>query len=137
MIALANQYDLQLEQFDVTGAYLHGELEEEVYMGIPDGMAVDPKLGNALRLDKGLYGLKQGARQWNLKFVEIIDQFNFKPLRTDICLFVHRDPDQFALILLYVDDILIASKSKDLVDRVKKGLSEKILIKSLGAISHF
>ena len=60
--------DLHLEQLDVKTTFLHGNLEEEIYMQQPQGYEVKGKEKLVCRLKKSLYGLKQAPRQWYLKF---------------------------------------------------------------------
>ena len=57
LLALATAQDLELEQMDVTTAFLHGELAEELYLRLPEGYAAPGMEGKVLRLKKGLYGL--------------------------------------------------------------------------------
>jgi hypothetical protein len=60
--------DLRLEHLDVKTTFLHGDLEEEIYMQQPHGYEVKGKKNLVYRLKKSLYGLKQAPRQWYLKF---------------------------------------------------------------------
>jgi len=61
-------YDLELEQLDMKTAFLHGNLEEEIYMQQPEGFVVPGKEDHVCRLKKYLYGLKQSPRQWYKMF---------------------------------------------------------------------
>ena len=67
-LSLVAVEDFHLEQLDVKTAFLHGDLEEEIYMQQPQGYEVKGKENLACRLKKSLYGLKQAPRKWYLKF---------------------------------------------------------------------
>jgi ATP-binding cassette subfamily B (MDR/TAP) protein 1 len=60
--------DLKLKQLDVKTAFLHGELEEEIYMDQPKGFIVPGKEDTICKLRRSLYGLKQSPRQWYKMF---------------------------------------------------------------------
>lgn len=64
LLALVAQFGLILEQLDVKTTFLHGELEEEIYMVQPQGYKHVGKEGLVCKLDRSLYGLKQSLRQW-------------------------------------------------------------------------
>jgi hypothetical protein len=67
LLSIATHENMELHQIDVVGAYLQGDLDEEIYMSPPDGLKVKGKEGWSLRLRKPLYGLKQAGRQWKKK----------------------------------------------------------------------
>ena len=64
LLSLATNLDWPLQQFDVKNAFLHGNLDEEVYMDIPPGYASVLQPGVVCKLNKALYGLKQSPRAW-------------------------------------------------------------------------
>ena len=66
--SLAASLNLEVEQLDVKSAFLHGALEEEIYMEQPEGFKVKGKQDLVCRLKKSLYGLKQAPQQWYKKF---------------------------------------------------------------------
>ena len=68
VLSLVAVEDMHLEQLDVKIAFLHGDLEEDIYMHQPQGYEVKGKENLVCRLKKSLYGLKQAPRQWYLKF---------------------------------------------------------------------
>lgn len=72
ILGLAASLNLEVEQMDVKTTFLHGDLEEEIYMEQPEGFLVKDKEDYVCRLKKSLYGLKQALRQWYLKFDSIM-----------------------------------------------------------------
>jgi len=62
LLAFVALFDLELEQFDVKIAFLHGELEEEIYMKQPEGFVFPEKEQLVCRMKNSLYGLKQAPR---------------------------------------------------------------------------
>ena len=62
MLAFVAQFDLELVQLDVKTAFLHRDLDEEIYMSQPDGYQVTGKEKWVVKLKKSLYGLKQSPR---------------------------------------------------------------------------
>ena len=63
ILGMAASMDLEVEQLDVKTAFLHGDLEEEIYMEQPEGFEVEGKEHMACKLKKSLYGLKHALRQ--------------------------------------------------------------------------
>ena len=64
VLALVAHYDMALEQMDVKIAFLHGDLEEQIYMEQPEGFNQLGQEHLIYKLKKSLYGLKQSPRQW-------------------------------------------------------------------------
>jgi len=69
--------NLELEQLDVKTAFLHGDLEEQIYMKQPEGFEVVGKEDHVCLLKKSLYGLKKSPRQWYKKFDSFMASINF------------------------------------------------------------
>src|SRR6185503_9162987 len=87
------------------------------------------------RLRKSIYGLKQASRQWYLKFDETIRKFGFKENEEDNCIYAKFKNGKFIFLILYVDDILLASSDVNLLLETKKFLSSKFDMKDLGEAS--
>ena len=105
--------DMDLVQMDVKTAFLHGDLEEDVYMAQPEGYEQPGREQLVCKLNKALYGLKQGSRQWYQKFDTFMCSQEFKRSQEDYCLYTKKLSDGLQIILiLYVDDMLIVGKSK-------------------------
>ena len=87
------------------------------------------------RLKKSIYGLKQASRQWYLKFDQTIRNFGFKENVEDNCVYAKFKNKKFIFLVLYVDDILLASSNVSLLLETKKFLSLKFDMKDIGEAS--
>lgn len=133
VLALAAHYDLEVEQMDVITAFLNGDLKDEIYMEIPEGLRTSKNSGMVCKLRKSLYGLKQSPRQWYAK----IHQYLTKDLRlccsiNDPCLYVRKTSSGILIVCLYVDDLLIVGNSKPEIAAIKGELSKRFEMKDLG-----
>ncbi|GJX19059.1 retrovirus-related pol polyprotein from transposon TNT 1-94 [Tanacetum coccineum] len=105
VLAMCVAYDLHLEQLHVKTLFLHGNLEEEIYMLQPEGFKQKGKENLVCRLNKSLYGLKQAPRFGN---------------------------NDFIILLLYVEDMLVADPNKDRSNKLKAQLAKEFEMKDLG-----
>jgi hypothetical protein len=135
IMALVTHYDLELYQMDVKTAFLNEDLLENVYMAQPKGFAVKGKEHMGCHLRKSIYGLKQASRQWYLKFDETIRGFGFKENEEDNCIYVKFRSRKFIFLILYVDDILLASSDVSVLLETKRFLSSNFDMKDLGEAS--
>jgi hypothetical protein len=135
IMVLMAHYDLELHQMDVKTAFLNGNLLENVYMAQPKGFAVKGKEHMRCHLRKSIYGLKQASRQWYLKFDETIRSFGFKENEEFNCIYAKFRNGKFIFLILYVDDILLASSDVSLLLETKRFLSSNFDMKDLGEAS--
>lgn len=114
LLSIATALDLELYQMDVTAAFLYGDLKEELYVQQPEGFINKEKPHMVCKLLKPLYGLKQAPRQWNLKFDSFLQRFGLTRSTSDPCIYFtsNENPSEFLALGLWVDDAIIASKSK-------------------------
>ena len=134
LLSLVVNQDLELEQMDVKTVFLHGSLEEDLYMYQPEGYEDPKKKDYVCLLKKSLYGLKQSPRQWNKRFDQFMKSRQFVRSEHNQCVYTREDADKGAVyMLLYVDDMLIASKSMSEVKKLKAELSSEFEMKDLGA----
>jgi len=133
ILGLVATLDLELEQMDVKTAFLHGDLEEEIYMEQPEGFIEKGKESYVCKLKKSLYGLKQAPRQWYKKFESVMVQQGYKKTTSDHCVFVQKFSDNdFIILLLYVDDMLIVGLNSLRIQNLKGELSKSFAMKDLG-----
>ena len=111
LLSIVAMHDLELEQLDVKTAFLHGELEEDIYMEQPEGFVIPGKEKIVCKLKKSLYGLKQSPRQWYKRFDTFMLSQGFKRSNYDSCVYLKTVNGSTIYLLLYVDDMLIAAKS--------------------------
>ncbi|KAK1646409.1 hypothetical protein QYE76_064214 [Lolium multiflorum] len=112
--SLAVSRNWHLRQLDVKNAFLHGVLEEEVYMRQPRGY--EEKLGYICKLDKALYGLKQAPRAWYSRLSSKLQCLGFSASKADTSVFFYNKGGVSIFMLIYVDDIVVASSSEEVVD---------------------
>ena len=87
------------------------------------------------KLKKSLYGLKQAPRQWYKKFESVMGEQDYRKTTFDHCVFVQKfSDDDFVILLLYVDDILIVDRNVSRIDKLKKQLRKSFSMKDLGPI---
>ena len=90
VLGLAASLDLEIQQMDVKTAFLHGDLDKEIYMEQPEGFAVKGKEDYVCKLKKSLYGLKQAPRQWYKKFESVMGEQGYRKTTSDHCVFVQK-----------------------------------------------
>jgi hypothetical protein len=115
VMALVAHYDLELHQMDVKIVFLNGDLQENVYMAQSEGFVMKGKEHMGYKLKKFIYGLKQASRQWYLKFDEVIKKFGFIKNQVDNYIYIKIKESMFIILVLYVDDILLACNDKNLL----------------------
>nr|CAI44659.1 OSJNBa0061C06.9 [Oryza sativa Japonica Group] len=134
LLSIVAMHDYELEQMDVKTAFLHGELEEDIYMEQSEGFVVPGKENLVCRLKKSLYGLKQSSRQWYKRFDSFMLSQKFRRSNYDSCVYVKVADGSAIYLLLYVDDMLIAAKDKSEIAKLKAQLSSEFEMKDLGAV---
>jgi hypothetical protein len=88
------------------------------------------------KIKKSIYGLKQVSRQWYLKFDEVIKKFGFIENQVDNCIYFKIKESICIILVLYVDDILLACSDKNLLHETKGFLSSNFDMKDLGDASY-
>jgi hypothetical protein len=112
MLSIVVAFDFEVEQMDVKRTFLHGYLEEEIYMKHPEGFVVKEKKEMVCKLKKSLYGLKQSPRMWYRKFDTYMLGRGFTISKEDHCVYFKLIGDHLIYLVLYVDAMLLIGNKK-------------------------
>ncbi|KAJ0869659.1 putative RNA-directed DNA polymerase [Helianthus annuus] len=133
ILSLTAYKNFELEQLDVKTAFLHGNLEEKIYMKQPQGFEVEGHEEKVCLLLRSLYGLKQSPRQWYLRFDDYIVSHGFNRSKFDSCVYIREyEQGKFVYLLLYVDDMLVACENQQVIKETKDLLKQEFDMKELG-----
>ena len=121
---------------NVKTSFHNGDLEEIVYMDQLIGFSVEGKEHMVCKLKKSIYSLKQASRQWYLKFNDTIVSFGFKENTVDRCIYLKVNGSKVIFLILYVDDILLATNELGFLHKTKKFLSNNFKMKDMGEVSY-
>ena len=130
MLANPAIYNWKLRQFDVKGAYLHGELKEEIYMMQASGY--EDNTNKVYHLFRSLYGLKQAGNVWNAKLNNTLTTLGFNQSKSDYCCYIQRTEEGCTILLVWVNNFLSISDQDALNDQIKTKLNKYFKVKSLG-----
>ena len=132
--AVINRYKWFSYHLDVKTSFLHGDLQDQIFMEIPDGMEVsaEDRRKFVCKLHKSLYGLRQSPNRWNRKFELLVRELGFTSEINDPCIYFKRCEQGNAFLILYVDDILLAGDINDMLLGTIASLKKSIDIQNLG-----
>ncbi|KXJ72178.1 hypothetical protein RP20_CCG018696 [Aedes albopictus] len=134
VLAVANFEGMLIHQLDVKTAFLNGKLDQEIYMRLPNEFETK---GLVAKLQRSLYGLKQASRAWNSRFHEFVTGLGFVQSKADSCLYTAVKNGELVLLIIYVDDILIACRSLELISTLKDGLKREFEMTDLNEVKTF
>ncbi|SPC63572.1 related to retrotransposon protein [Ustilago sp. UG-2017b] len=135
LLSLAVERNWEVHQLDITMAYLNSTLDHVIYMKPPEGAKVPN--GKAYRVVKGLYGLKQSGREWNMEFDKFLRHSNFHRLDCVPCIYTRGRGDNFAIVVIYVDNTLIIAPTLGTVKHIKEEIGQRWRMEDGGNVSHF
>lgn len=142
VLALANKLDWEIQQMDVKTAFLNGDLDTEIYMRQPPGYVDKSHPDYVCKVKRSLYGLKQSARCWNAKIDGYLRETGYTRNPYDPCVYVKTVADTKGgkpkpiILILYVDDIVLTSSDKGLIDKEKALLAKGFEMEDRGD-AHF
>lgn len=110
-------------------------------MNLPPGLLVEQGIPHetklVCKLNKSLYGLKQASRQWYLKLYEVLPKFGLQQSASYHSFFFQSMASSFFGIVVYVDDILVATNKPEMIKVFKQFLANFFKFKDLGAPKYF
>ena len=138
LISLAVNLNWKLKYYDIKNAFLHGVLDEEVYMTVPPGFEENYGKNKVCKLKKALYGLKQSLRAWFGKFTKTMKMLGYKQCNVDHTLFFkHSQARGVTILIVYVDDIIITGESDKEATKLEEQLTICFEVKKLGTLKYF
>ena len=138
ILSIALSKSWPIHQMDVKNAFLHGHLNETVYVHQPMGFRDKQYPNHVCLLKKSLYGLKQAPRTWYQRFTDFVATIGFSHSKSDHSLFIYKTGiNDVAYILLYVDDIILTVSYDRLRKHIMSLLVTEFAMKDLGPLSFF
>jgi len=126
-----------LRQFDIQNAFLHGFLDEQVFMIQPPGFSHPQMPNHVCHLRKALYGLKQAPRAWFSRLSNSLLALGFISSKADTSLFIYRQGNLVIYFLIYVDDIIVTGSNTAAVNLIITKLNADFAVKDLGDLHFF
>lgn len=136
VLAIAASLNLILHGMDAIGAFLQGEVEDVIYVMQPIGFEVKGKENFVCRLKKSLYGLATSPRVWWKALDKFLTSIGFTRSEMDPCLYFRRVAG-LVLLVVFVDDLIIAASTLILMEEIKNQLSQRFKMKDEGALQSF
>src|SRR3954467_992996 len=136
VLAIAAYFDYDIWQMDVKTAFLNGNLDEDVYMIQPEGFVDPQNASKVCKLQKSIYGLKQAARSWNIRFKEVVKSFGFIENEKEPCVFKKFSGSSIVFLILYVGDILLIGNDIPMLEAVKDSFKNSFAMKDLGEAAY-
>lgn len=122
---------------DVKNAFLHRELDQEIYMNQPMVFQSKDRPKYVCKLRKALYSLKQVSRAWYDKIAKFLIYSGYLMTSANSSLFVKENGRKLAIVLVYIDDLIITGDCEGQILQPKENLSVRFQMKELGQLKHF
>ena len=139
LLSSAVQNEMKLKQLDIKTAYLNAGIEEEIFVDQPPGFVKKNANGKSYvcRLKKSLYGLKQSGRNSFNTLRDFLLSIQFKPSKSDPCLFLRERNGHKDFVASWVDDLVYCSDDNNIYEKFEKALSTKFLISEVDDLNWF
>ena len=126
--------DWEIDQLDVKTAFLHGELEEELYMEQPEGAKEPGREGWVCALEKTLYGLKQASERWYKKLHHSMVKEGYQCVSVDHSVYTRTTPTGTSIVATHVDDMLASASTPEEMAKLKRDLKDYFDLVDMGPV---
>jgi len=124
------KHDWEIDQLDVKTAFLHGDLEEEIYMEQPEGMTEPGKEDWVYKLNKTLYSLKQASWQWFKKLHDSMVKEGYKCTSAAHSIYTHTSNLGTSMVATHVNDMLATASTTGEMAQLKLDLWKYFISRS-------
>ncbi|KAK1588410.1 hypothetical protein Q3G72_023022 [Acer saccharum] len=131
IMTLVAHFDLELHQIDVKTVFLNGDTDETIYIMKPENFVIGDPKKMVCKLKKSIYGLKQASYQWYHKFRQVIISYGIEVNKVDDFVYHKFSGSKHIFLVLYVDDILLASNDIGLLHETNGFLTKNFEMKDL------
>ena len=137
LVSIAAMNGWEVHHLDVKTTFLHGELNEIVYVTQPEGFEVKGSEKKVYKLHKALYGLKQAPRAWNHKLNHILLEFGFKRCLKEASVYRKTVDTSILVVAVYVDDLFVTGASRKVINMFKVEMASKFEMSDLGKLGYY
>jgi hypothetical protein len=135
ILAIAARNDWDISMFDFHGAYLNGQLDEDIFMEQPPDYETADRERYVVKLRKTLYGLKQAGKKWYDSLCRSLADVGFKRTEADPAVFYAHTGNDIVILAIHVDDSTMTGSSVTLQQEYKARINAKFQLTDLGPIS--
>lgn len=123
-------------QFDVQNAFVHSDIDQEIYIRLPEGQYPEAtRQGKVAKLNKALYGLKQSPRLWYKHLAKVLKAQGFTVFPYDEGVFINSQTT--TIIICHVDDLLIINPTEAVIDQLAEALTSEIKLDRIGPVATY
>jgi len=137
LLAVAVHNAWEVFQLDVKSAFLHGQIQENIYVHQPAGFIKEGRENQVYKLKKALYGLKQAPRAWYSKIEAYFFRAQFTRCTSEHTLFTKQVRGNILIVSLYVDDLIFTGSCKAICEEFKHSMQLEFDMTDLGKMRHF
>jgi histone deacetylase 1/2 len=135
-LAYAQSRKASTRHLDITAAFLHGVVTEDVYMQQIPGFVDEDSPDHVCKLDKAMYGLKQAGRVWNIRVNKALIDFELIRHTHDPCLYYQFKNKSWLIVMLFVDDMFVTGDVSSM-NTFTTFMGKQFDTKDLGPVTRF